>query len=183
MSQGQALEGKWLGAPSHLATWQEELLLSKSTAHAGVTATLTQKPSLPWYLSSQSKRDIQEEGELAASYQHSQQSLAPGESQTGHLARTHSVPISTASIAQHLQREVMPFVSAVHFQHPSGKCSLSYILGMLFLHLPQQDRSPAPYLKQQQRTYRAALSLAPAFNSSCQGLRDVSSQRRHLEHV
>lgn len=76
-----------LGAPSNLATWQEELLISKVTSHAGLMTTLTQKPSLPWHLSSKSKQDDQEGGQQAASYQCSQQSLAPGESHTGHLAR------------------------------------------------------------------------------------------------
>lgn len=54
---------------------------------AGLMTTLTQKPSLSWHLSSKSKQDDQEGGQRAASYQCSQQSLAPGESHTGHLAR------------------------------------------------------------------------------------------------
>lgn len=44
-------------------------------------------------------------------------------------------------------------------------------------------RSSAPSLQWRQNTYTVALSLAPILNSTCQGLRDVLSQRWHLGHV
>lgn len=83
--QGQALEEKGccaLGAPFHLATWQEQLPFSEGIEHGGVMAALKQEISLLWHQSSESKQDDQEEGQWAASDQCSQQSLAPGKSCT-----------------------------------------------------------------------------------------------------
>lgn len=71
---------------------EEELLPSEGTARAGMKATLTQKASLPWHLSSKSKWDDQEEGEWAASYQRSQLASPAQDTQPGPGGCTCSVP-------------------------------------------------------------------------------------------